>query len=117
MFSSDNATYSWYYTATYWKPAWAEQVHMVFPEQGVVVMNFCRQYYTHPAYTVGCTNPDCPAYNRTHFFRFGRARTWFLHEDWSKRRQCYDYDNTVLTVTFTNHERELSMIARPLFLF
>jgi hypothetical protein len=50
MFSSDNASYSWYYTVTFWAPWWAEQVYMVFPAEGILVMNSCRQLHISPCY-------------------------------------------------------------------
>ena len=117
MLSSDHASYSWYYTATFWAPAWAEQVYMVLPANGMVVMNLYRQLFTRPAYSVKCDNPLCHAHNQTHTTRGGRAMRWFFKEDWSKRRTSYDYDNTVLLVNFTHHERQLVMVSQDLFLF
>ena len=81
------------------------------------VMNLYRQLFTRPAYSVKCDNPLCHAHNQTHTTRGGRAMRWFFKEDWSKRRTSYDYDNTVLLVNFTHHERQLVMVSQDLFLF
>ncbi len=63
MFSSDNASYSWYYTATFWEPWWAEQIYMVFPNEGMLVMNDCRELHISPCYEYKCDNPTCPKRN------------------------------------------------------
>lgn len=119
MFSSDNAAYSWYYTARFWAPWWAKQIHMVFPEAGMLVMNHCRQLHSAPCYDYKCDNPTCPKRHQIHSLRFWaspKARRWFLNEDWSKRDTWAYYDDSVLTFTFTHHARSLTLVARSLYL-
>jgi hypothetical protein len=119
MFSSDNACYSWYYTARFWAPWWAEQINMVFPEAGMLVMNHCRQLHVAPCYDLECNNRACPKRRKIHSFRFKNSQTakdWFLNEDWSKRNTWVYYDDSVLTFTFTHHARSLTLVARSLYL-
>ncbi len=120
MFSSDNASYSWYYTTRFWAPWWAKQIYMVFPTEGMLVMNNCRELYIAPCYEYKCNNPTCPAPMQIHSFRFStsaQAKGWFMREDWSKRNTVTYYDDVVLTMTFTGHAGSLSMVARPYYLF
>jgi hypothetical protein len=115
MLSSDNACYSWYYTATLWAPVWAKMIYMVFPTEGLLVMN----HYTSPCYGYKCDKPTCLKPSQLHSFRYeqsSQASRWFLNEDWSKRHTCVDYNNSVLPVTFTHHARYLNMVAQMLFL-
>jgi hypothetical protein len=93
---------------------------MVFPNEGMLVMNDCRELHISPCYEYKCDNPTCLKRNQIHSFRFRtspKAKRWFLNEDWSKRRTWVYYDDSVLTFTFTGHVRSLSMVAMKHYLF
>jgi hypothetical protein len=85
----------------------------VFPKNGFVVMDEFCQAFTKPVYT---KLRETPNGKKPFYFSREACALFFECEDWTKIRNLYVYDDCVLVVNFTHHNRELLLGAEMLFL-